>query len=104
MSPNRILVGRVYRDLKASRSTNNQEKFADVEKFVRQYFWFGSIYTHNKDRLLDESHPYPEFFAAGLYMKAINNVFQRAIVVAYGNSLADARNKMLAQGNKLEWQ
>lgn len=104
MNPKLLLVGRVCRDAKIAKQMTNQEKMNTVEGFVRQYFWFGQPFVYNQDRLLDEDHPYPEYFAAGLYMKYEGDTYQRAIVVAHGNSMVDARTRMLSQGSKLVWE
>ena len=103
MKPNLTLVGHVCRDYHEARSFTNQEKTLRIEDYVRQFFWCGSMYLHNKDHLSQEGYTYPECFAAGWFMQELNGEIKQSIVVACGSTLQDARQKMLALGQKLDW-
>jgi hypothetical protein len=103
MKPNMLLVGRVSRNYLIHKTLTNQEKAFAVEEYVKQYFWSGGIYFHNQDQLLNEMHPYPEFFAAGWFAKQDGADVKQTVIVAHGNSLVDAKSNMLNQAAKVQW-
>ena len=102
MKPNLMLVGRVCRDHLEARTVSSQDKTERIKVYVRDYFWCGSIYLHQEDQLNQCSH-YPEFFAAGWFMMPADGEVKQSIVVATGGSMADAKQKMLALSQKLDW-
>ena len=104
MKPNLTLVGRVCRDHLESRTLPPSDKTERIKVYVQEYFWSGAIYVHQEEQLSSGLYPYPDYFAAGWFTQAnTNGEVKQSIIVAPGSSMADARQKMLAIAQKLDW-
>jgi hypothetical protein len=99
----KTMVGRVSRDYATHKTLPNEVKLANVEAYVRQFFWSGPVYVHNREQLANNMYPYPEFFAAGWYVRKEGSEAKQTILVTHGNSLIDARNQLNAQASKIDW-
>lgn len=102
MKPNKILVGRTSKD-RFSKPNTNLESIENVKEMVKQYFWSGNMYMHNQDNYLNGTYTCPDFFSAGWFVQEVSGQIKQSIVVVYGSSMLDAKNKMLAVAEKLEW-
>lgn len=103
VKPQMILVGRVSRDQHVHRSLTNQEKATQVNHYVRQYFWCCESYIQNEERLLDEHHPYPEFFSAGWFVVESGKELKQSLIVVHGNSMKEANERLINIANKVDW-
>ena len=103
VKPKMSLVGRVCRDYHTHKSLPNQEKAALVDSYVKQFFWCCEPYVYNEDTLLDEHHPYPEYFAAGWYVVPAGIELKQVLLVVHGNSMEDATHNLTSAASKVDW-
>jgi hypothetical protein len=101
VKPYMSLVGRVCRG--NPKSYSNQEKAAMVDSYVRQHFWCCEPYVQNEERLLDECHPYPEFFAAGWFVVPSGEELKQALIVVHGSSMEEANKKLVSTASGVDW-
>ena len=103
VKPAMKLVGRVSRDYHTHKSLTNQEKMAQVKFYVSQCFWCCDPFIHNEDRLLNENHPYPEYYSAGLFIINDGNEIKQSLIVAHGNSMEDANKRLANIASRVDW-
>jgi hypothetical protein len=103
IKPQMTLVGRVSRNAQLHKSLTNQEKAAQVDRYVHQYFWCCEPYVLNEVHLLDEHYPYPEFFSAGWFVVESGKEIKQALIVVHGSSMEEANRQLISTANKADW-
>lgn len=97
------LCGKICRDRFTYNSMSNQEKFDTVMNNVCHYFPASVVYVQGQDNLLNESLPYPEYFAANWVVKEIDNTIKQTVLVVHGSSLVEANKKLSNLNSKIKW-
>lgn len=97
-----ILVGRVCRCIEDRSIVSNQDRLNQIRGWVNQYFRCSSTYIHGQEQLIQETCVYPKYYAAGWFVRYDGSVKQ-SVIVAHGNTMKEARSKMLELAKKIEW-
>ena len=100
---NMQLCGLVCRNKKVKSELTNQEKFERVNEYISEYFPIHAAHFVNKESLLNEGYPYPDYFAAGWVVQEEAQTTKQTVIVVHGSSYVDVNRRLKSMVQKINW-
>ena len=103
-----LLMGRTRNNLKVDEGWSNKERFNLVYDRVSDQFGDRAILVSDKDDVLVEYRPYPEYFAAGWFISGEptenTGAGSELVIISHGNSLEGAKNALMIALSNVSWE